>query len=243
MYKPQETKLLLEKTVWEVLVEAAERIPPRHGWVKKDAQTRGKLKLKYKDVYSLQCLTTSIEQIMYLYIDLLFCGISSNCSNCFSKFSPLDTVIWMFDELSDVNSAVLFGHNHKYWHEASSWARKKTVDEFINEFVLFACTDTRCAHHTEKATATAAALTPIVQDYFASFIDGLVMLSVCGNYNSGPGKYQQTPTESGTIVCRNLFLDLKFMIGEVLSDAQLMQELQNETDEGNTETEDEGRDV
>lgn len=230
MYKGEQTRLLLEKTVWEVMVEAAGRLPSSYGWVRKETVNKdGKLKQKYKDVYNLQILATNLEQILYFYIDLLFCGFQSNCKSCFSKFTPLDTVIWLLEEFSGANAVCGIRHNHKYWHRESAWARKKTVGEFINEIMLLTCTDNRCVNHTDKAAATAAALTPVMQDYFDSFIEGIVVLTVCGNYNSGKHEWKQSPTESGVIVCCNLFTNLKFMISQVLSDAQLMQEFDNET--------------
>lgn len=239
MYKIEQTKLLMEQNLWDVIVEAAVRLPALHKWVQKTEHNKYELKQIYNDSYNLQIMVSNIKQLMYTYIDLLCCACQLKQNSCFVKYNPLDTILESLNELVFTNSGSMVEHDYEYWYNESMWSRSTTVDEFITDCIMVTCTNKNCVHHDDNAIKICSGILPIIQDHFKIFIDGIVLITICENYNA-TCMWRQRPIQCGIIVCHDLGNNLKHMIKKVLSNKELLKDLKVESNciDSDTETSD-----
>ena len=231
----EQTKLLMEQNLWDVIVEAADRIPTSYKWVHKTEPNKDELKQIYNDKYNLQIMVSNIEQLMYMYIDLLFCGCHLKQNSCFVKDNPVDIIIESLNQLVFTNSGSMVEYDHKYWYNESMWSRSKTVGEFITDCMMVTCTNNNCVHHDDKTVGICSTILPIVQDHFKIFIDGIVLITICENYNA-TCMWRARPIQCGIIVCCKLGINLKHMITKVLSNKELVKDIKVECIDSDTNT-------
>ena len=205
-------------SIWSGLLASADGAGAKYNWQQCVSTDRFNRK-KFKNVYRIQELTCRIEECLFLFLRLFVYEIVG--INDEHPFYNLESLMYCMQRLIRPDRQYKRSpRQHRWWMRQTLWSKKTTMDHFIDDVLLQACTSIACCEHEDKAKDLADRVRTAVKISAPQIIDMFVLLSICQNYVPNPSQFFSpvAPCETGIYACRILL----GLVRQMVEDAQFV---------------------